>query len=364
MRRSRVLALVVALGGCTPDFDDPTTVKDLRLLAIAADTPEVIVDLPRLSLDGISRPEDLAALLAELSARLPPTFPPITLQPLVVDPAGGGRPVHVRAVTCANSPTGPDQARGPGLVMGGGRIRDTIDRDPCPPDSPLLAEEEATPAAEATDGIVPVAVSLVVAREQLALALAGDPLGAVYGLPITVQITASAGDEPHREEVVARKRVVFVQRLFMEQTPNQNPVITGLTLRLSDDDPGVRFDLQDPLADPPSIPLGARVTLEPDRGVQEIYPTMVTDRRTGALSLEFATEALRYAFFASAGTFSPATTSTEPSPVRNPPRRPLATRYQAPLTLPADSDLVYIWVVNRDERAGASFVRVALRLVP
>jgi hypothetical protein len=355
----RRLALVLLLAGCTPDFDDPTTVKDLRMLAIVADTPEVIVDIPTLDLNNITRPEDLAALLAAVQAKLPAMFPPITLTPLVLDPRGDGRTVHFRAVTCANAPaTGPNQSRGPGLVMPAGRIRDTIDREPCPADSAVLAEDDV---AAGPDGTVPFSVSLVVAREQLALALASDPLGAVYGLPITIQVTASAGNE----SVVARKRVVFVQRLLPTQTPNRNPVVTGLTLRMADDDPGVRFNLENPLADPPAVPLGAEVSIEPDRGESELYPTMVTDRRTGALTLTFATEALRYAFFTSAGTFAPATTTTDPSPIRDPPKRPLSTRYQAPKVLgPDESDVVSIWVINRDERAGASYVRVAVRLVP
>jgi hypothetical protein len=355
----RRLAVGLLLLSCTPDFDDPTTVKDLRLLAAPADTPEVVVDLPTLTLTNVTRPEDLAALLAEVTSKLPAMFPPITITPLVLDPHGEGRPVHFRAVTCNNaSATGPDQSRGPGLIMPAGRIRDTIDRDPCPEDSPLLVETDADPQG---DGTVPFSATLVVTREQLALALAGDPLGAVYGLPITIQITASAGSE----SAVARKRVVFVQRLLPTQTPNRNPVVTGMTLRTDDDDPGVRFNLQDPMSDPPAVPLGGQVSIEPDRGEAESYPTMVSDRRTGALSLTFATEALRYAFFASAGTFVPATTNTEPPTIRNPPRHPLASRYHAPTTLPPDgNDVVSIWVVNRDERAGASFVRVAVRLVP
>jgi hypothetical protein len=355
----RRLILFLALAGCTPDFDDITTVKDLRVLDVSADTPEVVVDLPTLDLTSVSRPEDLTALLAQVTAKLPAMFPPITLRPLIIDPHGGGRPVHIRAVTCDNLAGSPGQVRGPGLVTMAGRIRDTIDRDPCPDDSPVLAEEDVTPPGEGGDGTVPFAMDLVVTREQLALALTADPLGAVYGLPVTIQVTATAGEET----VVARKRVVFVQRLLPTQTPNMNPVVTGLTLRADDDDPGRRFDLVDPLADPPTVPLGAKVLIEPDRGDTELYPTMVSDRRTGALTLTFATEALRYAFFASAGIFTPQATNTEPPLVRMPPRHPLASRYQAPSTLPPDGDLVYVWVVNRDERAGSSWVRVALRLV-
>jgi hypothetical protein len=359
--RSRLLLLAL-LAGCTPDFDDPTTVKDLRLLAIDADTPEIVVDLPALSLAGVTRPEDLAALLAGAGAMLPATFPPVTLRALVLDPHGGGRPVHFEAVTCGNVATGSTMVRGTGLVMPPGRIRDTIDRDPCPADSPLLAAADVRPTDGTPGGTVPFAVTLVVTRDELSLDLTGDPLGLVYGMPITVQLTASADGDAGREQVVARKRVVFVPRLLPDQSPNRNPIVTGLTVRLSEDDQGVRLNLDDPLAQPPSVPLGGQVWLEPDRGDTEFYPTMVSDRRTGALTLTFATEVLRYAFFATAGTFTPATTNTDPPVLRNPPRRPLAAHYQAPAALPTGGDLVHVWVVNRDERGGSSFVHVALRL--
>jgi hypothetical protein len=344
--------------GCTPDFDNPTTVKDLRILTVEADTPEVVVDVgPLATIDQLPRPEDLLPLLMEAAMRLPPTFPPVTLRPLIVDPRGGGRPVHVRAVVCISG-KGSDTDRG--RNAGPGRLRDTLGTAACPEDAQLLREDDMLPLGDRS-GVVPCDVTFVPTREMLIEAIKDDPYGGVYGLPLTVQITASAGDE----EVVARKRVVFSPQLTPDQVPNKNPLVTALHYRLDEDGPAMPFDMADPLAQPPTVPLGSKLFIEPDRGDTEMYLARVSDRMTGKLSNEMATEALRYAFFASAGSFGPATTTTEPPVIRGPGLHPLQTRYDAPKALePGEGEVVRLWVIVRDERAGASHVQVVVRLVP
>jgi hypothetical protein len=49
MRRLGILLL--ALAGCTPEFDNATTVKDLRLLAVSTDPPEILIDLPAIMMN-------------------------------------------------------------------------------------------------------------------------------------------------------------------------------------------------------------------------------------------------------------------------------------------------------------------------
>jgi hypothetical protein len=353
-----VAGLLVA---CAPSFADESTVTDLRVLSIAADAPEVVLDVgPLAAIETLPTPAQLATLLAQASATLPETFPTLTLQPLVVDPRGQGRPLRLRAVVCVSGTGG----EAPGVLdMTAGAIRDTIGRNPCAPDAPLLADQELTPPAGAAEDGVSLAVPFTPSREMLAAALVSDPLGAVFGLAITIQITVTAGDE----QVVARKRVVFVPRLTPEQTANRNPVITGLTYRASEDADPIPFDLQDPTRAPPEVVPGGELIIEPARADTETYPTRVADRRTGRLSTVSAIEALRYAFFTAEGTFFFSRSGTEPSPLRTPTLHPLATTYRAPRGDPsrtaASSDLVPIWVVVRDERAGASFVRAAIRLL-
>jgi hypothetical protein len=45
-RALAALSWTLALAGaCAPDFEDATTIRDLRLLVVVADPPEVLVDV-------------------------------------------------------------------------------------------------------------------------------------------------------------------------------------------------------------------------------------------------------------------------------------------------------------------------------
>jgi hypothetical protein len=361
LRRALVLAL--AIGACTPDFESEQIVKDLRVLGISADTPEILLEGGPLSMQEhlCLRDEVIPGLIAELAMHLPETLPTVTLRPLVADPHGGGRPVHFVAVACL-SPTGAQTEEGGGNNMPGG-VRETVGRGACPDDALVLGQGDSMPAANAAT--VPIEVRLPLTSALLLAAVRQDPLGLIYGLPITVQLTVSAGEE----KVIARKRVLVTTRLTAEQVPNHNPVITRLVHRKDENDrDGVPFDLEDPLREPLLLHLGEKVMIEPVQGDKEMYPARVGDRNTGCVQTKPAVEALRYAYFATAGGLSPDTTNTEPPVFRGPAtndQHRLATTYEAPKALlPGESDLVRIWVVNRDERAGASFVEIALRLVP
>src|SRR5439155_4022151 len=87
LRRVLLMALL-SIGACTPDFDDETTIKDLRVLGISADTPEILLEGGPVATQATLCPkaEVLQALATELATRLPDSFPPIVLHPLVVDP--------------------------------------------------------------------------------------------------------------------------------------------------------------------------------------------------------------------------------------------------------------------------------------
>ena len=151
---------LLLLGACTPDFPNPTTVQDLRVLDVSADKPELVLDVgPLADLDHVPDVADAAALaplLAQAQALLPASFPPVTLRALVIDPHGGGRAVHFRVVTCVNLADGSSVGgTGAGMGMVSGRIRDTIDRDPCPDDAPLLGESDVGPGPE---GVVPYSI--------------------------------------------------------------------------------------------------------------------------------------------------------------------------------------------------------------
>ncbi|HXU83548.1 MAG TPA: hypothetical protein VN914_19280 [Polyangia bacterium] len=354
----RLFALVALLAGCTPDFDNETTVQDLRVLGVSAEPPEVLLDGGPISMQPELCPtaDILQALATELAMHVPPTLPTMTLRPLVVDPQGGGRPVHYRAVACVSPTGGIDEQGGGGNMMPGG-VRQTIGRGACPDDAPVLGEGDVSPAPGSLSPKIEVPLPLT--PNLLVGALQQDPLGLVYGLALTAQVTVSAGDQ----QVVTRKRVLVTARLTPDQVPNQNPVIPAVSYRKTEDDPLIPYDP----AQPPQVKLGEKLRLEPTAGEKQMYPTRLGDRHTGCVHTQMVSEALRFAFFASAGTFSPDTTNTEPPVFRDPGPdvHRLESVYEAPKELlPGQSDVVHVWIVTRDERVGSSFAELTLRLIP
>jgi hypothetical protein len=114
------------------------------------------------------------------------------------------------------------------------------------------------------------------------------------------------------------------------------------------------------------VRLGGRLIIAPVGAEAETYAAMTYDREAGRLVLlPGIKETLRFAFFASRGSFSPAQVNTEPDVLRTNPKVVMESTYEAPKTLPPGADRdVDIWVVVRDERAGQSFAHARVRLVP
>ncbi|HEX2660569.1 MAG TPA: hypothetical protein VHU40_19945, partial [Polyangia bacterium] len=106
--RATIIGLVsLLLLGCG-DFDDPSTVKDLRILAATADPSEVILN--------VASEADLPGV----------AIPPLTLTPLIVDARGENqRPVTLTISACANDPNAsspPNNGTDPtGYPAGGAR---------------------------------------------------------------------------------------------------------------------------------------------------------------------------------------------------------------------------------------------------
>jgi len=101
-RASALLVLAAAVGGCT-NFQDPTTVVDLRMLAVVVQPSEIILDA------DLSNPS--------MPVVDPANNPPVMVAPLIVDPHGGGRKVTYTISACPNDPFAPAP---PGGGQGGG----------------------------------------------------------------------------------------------------------------------------------------------------------------------------------------------------------------------------------------------------
>jgi hypothetical protein len=353
MRHWMALAALLLLAAACEELDDPSEVKDLRLLAVALDTPELLLDP--------AQPE------ADL--------PEIAVWPLVADPAGQGRPLSGAIRACANDPAAPT-APGAGTEAAanypGGGARSTVGSARCPPDGPTSMA--LVPLGPFNGRPLPVRLP----RSLVDAALASDRFpghlgrwhgGFDLGLPINLEVEVRAGDDV----VVGLKRVIiWPAPLGPEHRPNRNPVTTMLrTFRDRDPhtlEPRGPVGAIDPVLT--AVLAGRPLWIEPLGAEAEPYLTTVIDRLTDeAKVVAVPAENLRFSFFATAGKFVPAeTTSSLPFGAVATARVPTEARYEPPAgaDLPLDqlsgqrSLWVTIWVVTRDERGGASFLERAL----
>ena len=339
-----VLACLPAFA-CT-SFQDPTTVVDLRVLAVNTEPSEIILDV------DLTDPT--------MPVVNPASNPPVVVTPLIVDPAG--RPITYTMLACPNDPFA---SAPPGPGMGGGAFpsggaRTTVGSALCDPQSPNTWTLSTTPIQTPLgDG-----VQIQPSADQLKAAFTADIFPDQYGNlhggfdlgePFVLQLQVDAGGE--RLDVL--KRVLYWARpIDAAQTPNRTPVMGGL-LTFPDRDP----DTADPLGTvsmledgvPFQVPAGSKPWIQPAPAEAESYETTILDPTTHlAVPLTVARETLRYAFYATAGSFAPARTSSELPPgfvgtVH------LESQYSAPAAVPADP-MVTIWVVVRDDRGGESWL--------
>lgn len=373
-----VAATAGASGGCG-NFDDVTSVKDLRVLAMATEPSEIILEVVRDPVTG----EPVLDPATDLPMLVPGSNPTIMVQPLLAGAAPDAT-VTWTLVACPNNPAGAAPPQGGGGAMLGGGARSTVGSALCPDDAslpasvparfrpvtiPLVADPAAAGAAipiRIPDAALGVAFVLDAFPDQFGHRHGGLDLGEPY----TLQLTATDGVQT----LTAIKRVLFwAAAVNADQRPNNTPYISELqAFGRRDDDNG---ELVEPLGIVPErqpfpVTAGTTVWIKPDEAEAEPYVTTVLDRDSHlAVPLNVARERIRYAYYASAGTFQPARTVNELPPgfvgtVH------VESKYTPPAktdTLPLDPDgrpLVTIWVVVRDERGGESWQQRTLAIVP
>jgi hypothetical protein len=369
MRARALLSLVVSFGAasglaCT-DFQNPTTVVDLRMLAVAVQPSEIILDA------DLSDPS--------MPVVDPANNPPVMVTPLIVDPKGHGRDVTYTISACPNDPFAPAP---PGGGQGGGAFpsggaRTTVGSALCDENSPTTWLLTPNPIKSGESVLVQPTV------DELTIAFMKDVFPDQYsnlhggfdlGMPLTLDIKVDADGE----EIRAVKRILYWARpIDAMQMPNQNPTIDTVSLFYERDD--ATFDPVDtPLVighnpaqdfDVDVKPGVSSVWILPSKGNAESFETTVIDPDTHqAVPFTVPRETLRYRFFATAGTFSPPTTSSEPETgfVATGPIH-IESEYHLP---PADQlavdsaghAVVAIWIVVRDDRGGEAWQQRNLRL--
>ena len=351
-------ALALAAAGCET-FDDPSTIKDLRLLAARLEPAEIILD--------------------PMAPGAP--LPAFRLSPLLVDgPRSGAetRPISFSLRACANDPLAPSAPGSGGEAAGNypaGGARSTVGSARCPADSAVSWTLPVMPAPAPLASPDAPSFMVTLTPAQIAAAFQVDVfpghLGHLHGgfdlrLPIAFEITARAGDDI----VTGIKRlIVWPGPIAPDHHANQNPQIdqllgyperdattllpVGTTAVLANDTPAV-------------VTAGHGFWIEPRGAVAEPYLTTVIDRYTDETRPDSVpAETLRYSFFATAGKFEPNETTSELAfgATTTTGRVPIESHYLAPDTVTAPL-MVRIIVVVRDDRGGTSWIERPLVVTP
>ncbi|HVZ75060.1 MAG TPA: hypothetical protein VHJ20_21910 [Polyangia bacterium] len=380
--RFAALALVVLGAGCG-SLPDPTTVRDLRVLAVKAEPAGFLV------------PPDDAKSLTTTDAKL---------TALVVDPMGQTMTLDVTAVGCPDFIDTITSASGKGSKLCPDAA--TTNALPKPLDTLLatsdLPDSTAMPIDSMTGSPIeygPTAtygVSADKLDDFFSLATKNDPVldsdtfrqsvqyNRDFGMDAIVGFTFGLGTE----QATALKRIVYwpllpdadtanVTPLQPDDPPrkdcpdtqvaNQNPVLTRVDLyrHLVEGKP------TDLYADAvPTVSLSAKDELyvEPvwDPASIEKYYLRSKDGNTGAITTQCHHEQLTFNFFATAGTFSPADRTSELPPFLD---KDSVLRTDSKYGMPGIADVpasgvVTIWVTARDERAGQTWSSRTIKVVP
>jgi hypothetical protein len=200
MRARRALPLLAAaLCACGPMQDNPTQLKDLRVLAMSFEAPELMAPTC-----DINDPRNLF-LFAQ----------PLQLRALVVDPAGGGRDLAWEVLACASvaDRTCSDPERRVVVATG------TMQPGELALSHPFGAL--SMPGLLGPDGKPLPLLPEVVQK---------DTYKGLGGIRMPVVLHVKAGEE----EIYAQKLMVFSCKAFPDQAQNVTPALTGLKLEGKD----------------------------------------------------------------------------------------------------------------------------------
>jgi len=333
-----VALAALAIGGCST-FQDESTIIDLRILGIKAEPPEIYVD-----------PNALANQTQPFKS---------TFTALVMDPKGNGRTISYDVLACPRDIDTVTAATGHNGVICQPNVagQTPSSYEVIPPSTPAMTTDPGPEHDISFDFSVPPSL--------LALAFSVDPYAAMgFQLPVVVQMELAAGSE----NIVTTKRLIFSQQLpdRPAQAPNQNPEVTTVTTYPARDgnlDPISPMPLE--AGAPVMVPLGGTLWFEPGGAIAEAYSarTLTRDNPPQVVTTDVPAETLRFAFFTTAGTFTPVETSTATAAIFTKPDRPhLESQYKAPTTMP-DNPMLTLWIVVRDERGGASWTTRQIQLI-
>jgi hypothetical protein len=296
----------VSLGsGCVEPEDNPTNVKDLRVLGIALEPPELMAP----------DCESFGSAVTAFGAG-------VQLSALVVDPAGEGRAIEFDLAACAD----PEDDR-----LCNERPAERVE----------LARGTLT-AGIFTQPLVPGLLELSDGSLLLRKVFEEDAYRGLGGLRLPLVLHLKAGEE----ELYAQKLMVFTCKAYPESAANLNPAL-----------PGLRVQGETWVDDPLPVLQGTgpfEMLPEPFEELQQSYvvPSL-------SLAPVFLTESWRVSWHTTLGTMAPYTTGgTDLGGQESRHRVEWSPQPGAP-----EQDVTF-FVVVRDGRGGTSWALRRLRYVP
>lgn len=332
----RALALVICvLSGCTT-FEDPSIVLDLRIIAMTASLdrtvtaggfgPEQVVEI------DFAKPDPIAIL-----AQLQPT----EVCGIVADPAAE-RALRWKMSVCILGLDNRCDLDHPVIDLGSGELDDP---------------DESTTQKRACATLYPDQKLLTILRE----AVEANPVQALGGVEYGVVMEV---DDPlvPGSAVFGAKHLRVAAPIPVTRRANLNPYVDYLDAAVATVGISIpRMRCADPETlglQIPEVDGGDVVTLFPvePESTREVYfaPTL-------SGGTERVTETLTYQWLAGEGSFSDETTGGGHDILGN--QSLLGTEWRAPRGLSAPTK-ISIWMVQRDERYGASVLETCIRVIP
>jgi len=320
----------VALGACA-SFEDPTIVRDLRVLAMRAEPPEQVVSVdppqpvPGVPLDQL-RTTEISALIADPGAR---------------------RPLRWSMTACLLDDNDRCDLARPHIDLGSSVIDDP--------------EEALVPQAP----IALIAPDDPLTRTTLAAmflqALEANPVQALGGIEYAVELRVGDVAGLPADDVVAIKRLRVAPRLPQARTPNANPYIEymdgaqGLVKVTVPTGQRCASAVDELL---PQVASGGELTLYPvePTAAREVYEAVTLDGQTVML-----TETIEYQWLSAYGTFSDDYTGGGRDLLGN--QSLLGSDWRAPRGVGAPLR-VSVWMIQRDERFGVTWFETCILVRP
>lgn len=321
----RAIALAAVLAGCA-SFENPDIVIDFRILGIAAEPPEQVIDV------DIQNPQPPAELLDQAV----PTEICVLLSDRVFE-----RRLRWEMTVCTLDRN--SRCSGGALYTIGSGIWEDPEASPT---SPRLC-----------DTIQPDGNLLGVAL----YAFENDQLRGLGGIYYGVQLRVGGEFDDPELDLYGSKNLRLMPRIPPEIQPNQNPSLERVDIDLPDAElVPLAFGRCRDQAAPIEVPAGTLVRLTPvePEGAREEYVVPTID---GASRM--FTENLTYQWLATAGNFTAGTTGGPRDAFGN--LATLFTDWRAPaaadLAGPTD---VEFWFIQRDERLGLKWYESCIRVLP